>query len=181
VAAILTVMKNIAAVAVAAVGITVGAVGLATAAPGDAPTNAAPESTTTIPKRPGGPGARGEKPGPLGRTVHGDLIVATKDGGFEKITVDRGTLTDSDADSLTLHRPDGVDVTVKLNSETRYPGLSNTELQKGQPVTVVAKDGTARIVMQRDPDAQRKGPGMRRPGMRRPGEGPPDGAPPAGA
>jgi hypothetical protein len=112
--------------------------------------------------------------------VHGDLIVPTEGGGFEKVTFDRGTLSASSADSLTLHRPDGVDVTVKLNSESRYKGVENAAaLEQGQPVAVVAKDGTARVVMQRDPDAPRREKGMRRPGRGPAGDRPPAAAPSA--
>jgi hypothetical protein len=169
-------MKNIAAVAVAAIGLTAGAVGLAQAGPGDPPAQATP-TTTTAPADHPGPGPKGGRGpgamGALGHAVHGDLIVRTKDGTFEKVVFDRGTLTASDADSLTLHRPDGVDVTVKVDDQTRYKGVENAAaLQQDQPVAVVAKDGTAKAVMQRDPDAPRrpKGDGMRRPG--RPGAAP---------
>ncbi|MEY2476074.1 MAG: hypothetical protein QOG87_1389 [Actinomycetota bacterium] len=165
-------MKNIAAIAVAALGISAGAVGLAQAGPGDPPAQAAATTTTTSgPKAGGRPGAMG----PVGHAVHGDLIVRTKDGTFETVALDRGTLTAVSATSLTLHRPDGVDVTVKLDGDTRYRGVENAgALQKDQPVAVVSKDGTARVVMQRDPDAPQRRPGMRRPGGR-------PGAPPAAA
>lgn len=164
-------MKNIAAVAVAAIGLTAGAVGLAQAGPGDPPAQAAP--TTTAPSddhpRKGPKGGRGPGIGVLGHAVSGDLIVRTKDGTFEEVQFDRGTLNASDAASLTLRRPDGVNVTVKLDDQTRYRGVENAAaLQKDQPVVVVAKDGTARAVMQRDPDAPRRQKGMRRPGAARP-------------
>jgi hypothetical protein len=168
---------NIAAVAVAAIGLTAGAVGLASAGPGDPPAQTA-ATTTTAPGgakgRPAGP--KGDHVGVLGRAVHGDLIVRGKDGGFEEVTFDRGTLTAVSATSLTLHRPDGVDVTVKLDDQTRYRGVENAAaLQKDQPVAVVSKDGTARVVMQKDPNAA---PRAERKGMRRPGRpgGPPPGA-----
>jgi hypothetical protein len=173
------VKKNLAAVAVAAIGLSAGAVGLASAGPGDPPAQAA-ATTTTAPGpakgRPAGP--KGGHIGALGRAVHGDLIVRGKDGAFEEVTFDRGTLTAVSATSLTLHRPDGVDVTVKLDGETRYRGVENAAaLKKDQPVAVVSKDGTAKVVMQKDPDAapRRPGKGMRRPG--RPEGGPPEGAP----
>ena len=174
-------MKNVAAVAVAVIGITAGAVGLAQAGPGDPPAQAG--ATTTTPPgdhgRPGPKGGRPGAPGPFGHAVHGDLIVPTRNGGFEKVAFDRGTLTESSTQSLTLHRPDGVDVTVKLNDATRYKGVENAAaLEKGQPVAVVAKDGTARVVMQRDPDAPRREKGMRRPG-RAPGGAPPAAEPSA--
>jgi hypothetical protein len=89
----------------------------------------------------------------MGRAVHGDLVVRGQNG-FEKVTFDRGQLTAVSATSLTLKRPDGVDVTVKLDDQTRYVGVANRDaLQKDKPVAVVSKDGTARMVMQRDPNA----------------------------
>ncbi|MEY2566533.1 MAG: hypothetical protein QOE35_1062 [Actinomycetota bacterium] len=164
-------MKNIAAVAVAVIGLTAGAVGWATAGPSDSGTPAATTTTTAAAaNRP--EGGRGVEV--LRRTVHGDLVVKQGDG-FETVTFDRGMVTSVDASSLSLHRPDGVDVTVTLNDQTRYVGVSGAGgVQKDKPVTVISKDGTARIVAQRDgsgPAAQggaRPGPGA---GARRPRPG----------
>jgi hypothetical protein len=175
--------KNVIAVAVAALGLTAGAAGLATAGPGDTRPQAATTSTTAAgrPAHPGGAG-RGH-PGPLARAVHGDLIVRTQDG-FEPVTFDRGTLTSADDDSLTLHRPDGADVTVKLSDDTRYVGVENAAaLEDGKRVTVVHKDGTAKAVIQRDTeDGPRPGARQRPGGAQRPGGGQPPqgGAAPAG-
>ena len=168
---------KLAAIVVAALGLTAGAVGLANAGPGDPPAQAAPTTTTPGPgdgpRRPG-PGG-GQHPGPLARAVHGDLIVKAQDGTFEKVAFDRGTLTAASGTSLTLHRPDGVEVTVKLGDETRYRGVENAAaLQTGRPAAVISKDGAARVVMQRDPDAEPR----RRPGGPRAGGRP--GAPEAG-
>jgi hypothetical protein len=133
---------------------------------GDRRTPAATTTTTAAAgNRPAG--ARGVEV--LRRTVHGDLVVKQGDG-FETVTFDRGTVTSVDASSLSLHRPDGVDVTVKLTDQTRYVGVTGAGgVQKDKPVTVVSKDGAARMVAQRDgsgPAAQggaRPGPGGRRP------------------
>ena len=165
---------KIVAIAVAALGLSAGAVGLANAGPGDPPAQAAPTSTTTAPGD--GPRRPGPGGGPLARAVHGNLIVRAQDGTFENVAFDRGTLTAVSDSSLTLQRPDGVDVTVKLDGDTRYRGVENAAaLRKGEPAAVVSKDGTARVVMQRDPDApaRRPGEGRRRPG----GPGGPAGAP----
>lgn len=162
--------KNVIAVAVAALGLTAGAAGFATAGPNEVRPQAATTSTTTpeTGNRPGRPAPH--HPGPLARAVHGDLIVRTTDG-FEPVTFDRGTLTSADGGSLTLHRPDGVDVTVKLSDDTRYVGVENADaLEDGKRVAVVHKDGTAKAVVQRDPE-DGPGPGARRPGAagQRPG------------
>jgi hypothetical protein len=100
-----------------------------------------------------------------------------QDGTFEEVTFDRGTLTAVSATSVTLHRPDGVDVTLKLDGDTRYRGVENAAaLQTDKPAAVISKDGTAKVVMQRDPDAApRRRPGGPRPGGPRPGA--PEGAP----
>ncbi|HZQ27583.1 MAG TPA: hypothetical protein VFA94_07785 [Acidimicrobiales bacterium] len=102
-------------------------------------------SDAGITRRPG----RGAAPaGTLGRVVHGDVIVRTKNG-FENLTVDRGTLDAKDANSVTVKRPDGPSVTVKVDDKTRYRGAGSlANLQTGQPVSVVSKDGTALIVAQ---------------------------------
>lgn len=163
-------MKNVIAVAVASLGLTAGAIGLATAAPDDSTTSSIGDSTTTTtaPDGPKGPGGGRGPRGLLGRAISGDLIVRGQDG-FEPVTFNRGTLTAVDAASLTLRRPDGVDVTVKLDDQTRYRGVENAgALQKDKPVVVFSKDGTAKVVMQRDPEAK---PGRRGPG--RPGGPPP--------
>ncbi|MDQ1374050.1 MAG: hypothetical protein QOJ09_1388 [Actinomycetota bacterium] len=154
-------MKNIAAVAVAAIGLSAGAIGWAAAGTGDSPASpGAPTSTTAFAGK-----GRGGGQGPelLRRTVHGDLKVQRGDG-FETVTLDRGTVAAVDSTSLTLHRADGVDVTVALDDQTRYRGVDGAaSVQKDRPAIVVSKDGTARLVAQRDPN--RQGPRQgRRPG-----------------
>lgn len=100
----------------------------------------------------GGRGGKDGNAGILGRVVHGDLVVRGKDGGFENVTYDRGTLERVSGDSLTLKRPDGVSVTVTLTPTTKYRGASGvSDLKTGQPAVVVSKDHNAIRVGQHSP------------------------------
>jgi hypothetical protein len=84
----------------------------------------------------------------LRRTVHGDLVVRTKDG-FQHVTYDRGKLASASGTTLTLTRPDGVTVTVTVNDQTKYRGVTGFgQLQTGWPTLVLSKDGVALVVAQ---------------------------------
>jgi len=86
--------------------------------------------------------------------VHGDLIVKNDAGTFETVTFDRGKVTAKDAGHISLDRPDGVKVDVKVDANTTYKGVANLDqVQTGRPAVVVSKDGTARVVAQRTPKA----------------------------
>lgn len=92
---------------------------------------------------------RGPEMGILGHAVHGQLIVRTKDGAFEEVTFDRGTLTSVEGDTLTITRPDDKTVKVTVNDATKFHGAANTgELKTGRPIMVVSKDGVATRVGQ---------------------------------
>jgi len=112
------------------------------------------EARPNRPARPDRPN-RPARPDRLGhplarRAVHGELIVRGEEGEFESVTFDRGRLTSVADGSLTLERPDGVSVTVRLNDATRYRGVdSAAALQTGRPVLVTSKEGTATQVAQR--------------------------------
>ena len=92
----------------------------------------------------------------LRRVVHGDLIVRGKDG-FQNVTYDRGKEDGVSDNTLTITRPDGKKVSVKLTSDTKYKGVKDaSQLQAGKPTIVISKDGNALIVGQRSGD--KKGP-----------------------
>src|SRR5436190_10044865 len=102
------------------------------------------------------PNGKGGAKGMLRRVVHGDLVVRGKDG-FQNVTYDRGKEDGVSDNTLTITRPDGKKVSVKLTSDTKYKGVKDaSELQAGRPTLVVSKDGNALIVGQRSGD--RKGP-----------------------
>lgn len=91
--------------------------------------------------------------GPLGRAIHGDLIVRTEDGTFANVTFDKGILSAVSEGELTLKRADGVDVTVKLDDNTQYKGVENAGgLEVAKHVIVRSKQGSATDVGQRPGD-----------------------------
>ena len=70
--------------------------------------------------------------------------------GFQNVTYDRGKEDGVSGDTLTITRPDGKKVSVKLTSDTKFKGVKDaSQLQAGKPTLVVSKDGTALIVGQR--------------------------------
>ncbi|MEO7803768.1 MAG: hypothetical protein ABIS18_04875 [Actinomycetota bacterium] len=97
--------------------------------------------------------------GPLGRhitgrhIVHAGLKVQTKDG-FTDLTVDIGSLTNADADSLTLKRADDQTVSARRAETTKVcrdgKKVAFADLKEGDGVRIVAaKDGTLKAVMAR--------------------------------
>ena len=83
------------------------------------------------------------------RSVHGELVVKGKDGTFQTVQVDRGTVTSSSTTQIVLARKDGVTVTLALTSETRYRGIDGAAaIRRGEPAQVVSKDGKALGVRQ---------------------------------
>jgi len=112
-----------------------------------------PSAPTTNPSPSGqqAPAAQGKagRAGILRRVVHGDLIVRGKDG-FQNVTYDRGKEDGVSDNSLTITRPDGKKVTVKLTSDTRYRGVKDASgLQAGKQTLVLSKDGNALMVGQK--------------------------------
>jgi hypothetical protein len=115
--------------------------------------DSSPSAPTTAPKAQQAAGQRGERAnGYLKRVVHGDLIVRGKDG-FQNVTYDRGKEDGVSNGTLTITRPDGKKVSVKLTSDTKYKGVKDaSQLQAGKPTLVVSKDGNALVVGQRSGD-----------------------------
>jgi hypothetical protein len=107
----------------------------------------APKVGQQAPERQGKPGRR--VAGVLQRVVHGDLVVRGKDG-FQNVTYDRGKEDGVSDNTLTLTRPDGKKVSVKLTGDTKYRGVKDaSQLQAGKQTIVVSKDGNALTVGQR--------------------------------
>ncbi|MBV8960466.1 MAG: hypothetical protein JOZ37_06750 [Actinobacteria bacterium] len=139
-------------IAAAAVGVALlgGGAGLAVAMGGTSSAATTDTAATAAAQAPGQKGAR--RPGAqfLRRVVHGDLTVKAKDG-FEKVTYDRGTVTAKNGNSFTLQRPDNATVTIKVDNNTKYRGISSIDdLTVNKPAIVVSKDGTALTVGQRN-------------------------------
>jgi len=153
--------RNLVAVLVAALGITAGAAAFANAQTGDTPDSSAPSQAERREpgERPrlhrrGGPGPMA----PLGRAVHGDLIVRNGAGEFVEVTFDRGTLEVVGDGEITLVRPDGESVIVKVNDATEYRGVeSKDQLRTGEGAVIVSDDGVATLVGQRPEGARRPG------------------------
>jgi hypothetical protein len=120
-----------------------------------------PSAPTTTPKSgQQAPNARGQRAkGILKRVVHGDLIVRGKDG-FQNVTYDRGKEDGAANDTLTVTRPDGKQVSVKLTGDTKYRGVKDaSQLQAGKQTIVLSKDGNALMVAQRAGDKNGNAPG----------------------
>jgi hypothetical protein len=115
--------------------------------------DSSPAAPTTAPNAQQAPGPRGQRAnGYLKRVVHGDLIVRGKDG-FQNVTYDRGKEDGVSNGTLTITRPDGKKVGVKLTSDTKYKGVKDaSQLQAGKPTLVVSRDGNALVVGQRSGD-----------------------------
>ena len=110
-----------------------------------------PTAPTSNPAKAGqqAPNGKAGASGLLRRVVHGDLVVRGKDG-FQNVTYDRGKEDGVSNNTLTITRPDGKQVSVKLTSDTKYRGVKDaSQLQAGKPTLVLSKDGNALTVGQR--------------------------------
>lgn len=108
--------------------------------------------------RPGHAGPAGF--GPLGRAVHGTVVVPNPAGGWHEVAFDRGEVDEAtDGSKIVLDRPDGQTVTIALTDDTKYRGVADASaLVEGRPALVVSQDGKALQVVQKDP-ARHHGPG----------------------
>ena len=106
--------------------------------------------------QPGGPGPKGKpgKGGDLGlsRAAHAEAVVpkAGAEGQWETVVLDRGTVTTTAADAISLQRPDGPTVTLKVVAGTKVRGAdSAADLAVGREVVVVSAGGEARSIVAR--------------------------------
>lgn len=81
----------------------------------------------------------------VSRTVHAELIVKTKTG-YKTVDVDRGVLTSTSGDVLTLTRPDGPTVSTTLTGTTKFLGLGESKLATGDKIVFVQSSGDALVV-----------------------------------
>ena len=83
------------------------------------------------------------------RAAHVELIVPKKGvvGQWETIFVDRGKVTAASAESISVQRPDGPTVTLKVTPATKVKGAASAaELAPGRDVMVVSAGGEARSI-----------------------------------
>jgi hypothetical protein len=88
-------------------------------------------------------------------TLHGEVVVQTKDGGTKTVAVQRGQVTAIDAKSMTVKSADGFSMTwtfdEKLRVVERRTTVQSSEIKVGTTVGVAgAKDGdngVARLVV----------------------------------
>lgn len=95
---------------------------------------------------------RGQGPAKIGRAAHAELVVPKKgaEGQWETIQVDRGKVTAASADSLSVQRPDGPTVTLKVVAATKVRGAAKAaDLAVGREVVVVSAGGEARAIVAR--------------------------------
>ncbi len=101
--------------------------------------------------RPGKGGKQDRRPAP-GRAAHAELVVPKKgvEGQWETVVVDRGKVTAASADSISLQRPDGPTVTIRVAASTKVRGAASAaDLAAGREVVVVSAGGEARSVVAR--------------------------------
>jgi len=94
----------------------------------------------------------GGKPHRLGRAAHAEFVVPKRDaeGQWETIVVDRGTVTAASAAAVSVQRPDGPAVTVKVTGATKVKGAASAAaLAVGREVVVVSAAGEARSIVAR--------------------------------
>ncbi len=88
----------------------------------------------------------------LGRAGHAEVVVPKQgaEGQWETVIVDRGQVTAASADSISVQRPDGPTVTVRVVAATKVKGAATVaELTAGRQVVVVSAAGDARTVVAR--------------------------------
>lgn len=151
--------KKLAGAALAgAVALGAGTAAMA-AGGGAAASSSAPASGSLSVKAAGAAGAKVKGAGILRRADHGDIEVQVKAAkGAPKtwatITFDKGNVTDVAADHITVARPDGQSVTLKIDATTKFHGVTAVaEVQKDKPVIVLSKAGVATQILQAKPKA----------------------------
>jgi hypothetical protein len=83
--------------------------------------------------------------------VTGDVRVEYEDGSTREFHDDRGTITDVDAQTVSLERPDGQEVSLQLDQVSRLvvdcSPSSTSGLAPGQYVDVVSESGHAHVIV----------------------------------
>ncbi len=90
----------------------------------------------------------------LRRADHGDVEVSVKGTSgtptWKTVTFDRGQVSDVAADHITLARPDGKSVTLKITGDTKYKGITSwQQVTKAQGAIVISESGNATVILQK--------------------------------
>lgn len=139
--------------------LALGAGAVAWAAEGSG-TSPAPSSTPAASNATGAAGTKaagkaGAGLGLLRRADHGDVEVKVKGANgaaptWATVTFDRGQVSSIAADHITLARPDGQSVTLKIDGTTKYHGVTSwQQVQTNQPAVVISRAGTATQIVQK--------------------------------
>jgi hypothetical protein len=84
----------------------------------------------------------------LARSDHATIELRVK-GHWVTFDLDRGKVTAVSSGAITLLRPDGDSVTLKIDAATRFGGVASASaVHTGDRATVVSEGGTARRVAQ---------------------------------
>jgi hypothetical protein len=142
-------MRRLIAVLVVAATVAAGGYAYAESQPTD------PAVSNTDQPQAERPAARdGAGRGPLGRAIHGDLLLQGPGGGTREVTMDRGRITSISEGSITLERPDGQSVSAGITPDTRFNDTPRAELTSGSPVLLVQAGGQALRVVSRGARAE---------------------------
>ena len=147
--------------------------GSATSAQNRAPAASDPTKSKPRSNAAGGRFGHGPRFGRLGRTLHGEFVVAGKDGKFVTVKVQTGVVTDVSDTSITVKSSDNFIGTYVINGDTRirvrhHPAQPNSGAEKRTPATasdlavndivwivatVDGSDSNARLIVARSPKA----------------------------
>jgi hypothetical protein len=142
--------RNLAVITVATLVLGVGAYAWAEGTPSGPSLSSSTSATASTPAAGKHRAAGRAERAILRRAVHGDLVVKDKSGQFVTVTFDKGKVTSHSDSEVTLERPDGKSVTLKLDGSTKYRGVASASaIRDGKGALVLSKDGTARMVGQR--------------------------------
>ena len=115
-----------------------------------APAGPATTPPTTGPRQKGGGKNRLQRPKLLKGAVHADIRTLYMDGSSDSRAMDRGEITALGAGSVTLKRPDGKTVTLKIDAQTVVRSKRETvtlaALEVGDRAAVLSRGGTAFLI-----------------------------------
>lgn len=81
----------------------------------------------------------------LRHTVDATITVKTKNG-YETFNLARGTVDTISTTSITVDSPDGTSLTATINAQTKFRNTTDSELQPGDKVGVIAYQGVAKRI-----------------------------------